>query len=315
MTIKELTFDQYSHLFGGFEPHVFATASFNRLNVAKTESVMCLAVFEGERTVAGLIAGNGSDGVIRAPFSAPFNSLTTVRRGDLSELISVYSAIVDHVSMTGASSIELFMPPSIYCRDSDAINAAALQASGFRVEYSDINYHFDTREITESGSYDRLIAKRNLRYLNSVRRRQLLFESGVLPERVYRVIEANRNSKGYDLRMSLDDVLRTIKVVDADFFVLTDVGGTDLAAAMVYHVAEDVVQVIYWGDIPGIAGGDHCMLELASRIFNHYHDLGVSIVDVGPSSKGGIPSPGLCRFKASIGCKATLKTRWKIGLR
>ena len=119
------------------------------------------------------------------------------------------------------------------------------------------------------------------------------------------MIRINRESKGYPLRMSLQNVLNTIEVIKADFFILTH-NAKDVAAAQVFHVAADVVQVIYWGDVPGYTEL-RAMNYLAYKVFEYYAASKIKLIDIGPSSENGIPNYGLCEFKENIGCSVSLK--------
>lgn len=123
--------------------------------------------------------------------------------------------------------------------------------------------------------------------------------------RAYEVIRKNRSSKGFPLRMTLQDVLDTIKVVEADFFVMS-YEGLDVAAAQVFHVAEGICQVIYWGDLPEYSHL-RVMNYFTYKVFEYYSDKSIRVLDIGPSTEKGIPNYGLCSFKESIGCEVSLK--------
>lgn len=104
--------------------------------------------------------------------------------------------------------------------------------------------------------------------------------------------------------MSLDEVMKTVAVIPADFMMLT-LDGVDVAAAMIYYVTDKIVQVVYWGDRPGYSIS-RPMNMLAEKVVTHYSHIG-KIIDIGPASSLGEPSLGLCDFKESIGCETTLK--------
>jgi lipid II:glycine glycyltransferase (peptidoglycan interpeptide bridge formation enzyme) len=101
--------------------------------------------------------------------------------------------------------------------------------------------------------------------------------------------------------MSWDQVLETTKVIPADFFRVETAEGTAIAAALVFKVAADVVQVIYWGDLP-----DYSELKtmnfLSYKLFGFYKEKGIGVIDIGPSTEDSVPNHGLCEFKESIGC-------------
>ena len=82
-------------------------------------------------------------------------------------------------------------------------------------------------------------------------------------------------------------------------------GSRDVAAAQIFEVNDRVMQVVYWGEDTEFSPLRPMNL-LASKIALHYLEKG-KIVDVGPSSTDGVPSTGLCDFKASVGCHLTPK--------
>lgn len=113
------------------------------------------------------------------------------------------------------------------------------------------------------------------------------------------------------MRMTLEQVWQTVStVVEADIFVLSH-EENDVAAALVYHVADGIAQVIYWGDIR-----EYSVLRpmnmLTYRVFKHYYDEGLRILDIGISTEDGVPNFGLCDFKQGIGCTTSLKYCFEI---
>lgn len=127
-------------------------------------------------------------------------------------------------------------------------------------------------------------------------------------KQAYDVIAQNRSERGFPLRMTWEQVLETIQLVKADFFLVKK-EQTSIAAAVVFHVADGIVQVIYWGDLPQYA---ECktMNFLSYRLFEHYKNQGVKMIDIGPSTEDSIPNYGLCEFKESIGCEVRIKTEF-----
>ena len=65
--------------------------------------------------------------------------------------------------------------------------------------------------------------------------------------------------------MTFEQVRKTAEIIDADFFLLKK-DELNVAAAQIFHVAEGIVQVIYWGDIPDF-GNHKPMNYLAYYIF------------------------------------------------
>lgn len=125
-------------------------------------------------------------------------------------------------------------------------------------------------------------------------------------------IRINRETKGYQLRMSYEANEATIQLVKADFF-LVKLDDTAVASAMIFYVAEGIVQVIYWGDLPGY-NDQKVMNYLSYQLVSHYIDKGMKILDIGPSSENSTPNFGLCDFKEGIGCVIDPKITWTLKL-
>ena len=43
------------------------------------------------------------------------------------------------------------------------------------------------------------------------------------------------------------------------------------------------------------------------KVFEHYFDKGLKVLDIGPSSVEGIPNYGLCSFKENLGRTISLR--------
>lgn len=176
-----------------------------------------------------------------------------------------------------------------------------------RLTNIDLNYHFDLSRFPHYEDFIDRSARKNLH--------KAMAEDFVISHldssnaddisRAYGVISINRKEHGYPLRMSLHNVADTVKIIDADFFVVSH-NGTDVAAAQVFKVTEDVAQVIYWGDLRQYASL-RTMNFLAYKVFEYYYQKGFRILDIGPSTEDGVPNNGLCDFKEAIGCSVTQK--------
>jgi lipid II:glycine glycyltransferase (peptidoglycan interpeptide bridge formation enzyme) len=113
--------------------------------------------------------------------------------------------------------------------------------------------------------------------------------------------------------MNWDQVLNTIQLIDADFFIVTNSDKVPISAAMVFNIAEKIVQIIYWGDIQEFSLL-RTMNFLSFKLFEYYKKAGIQIVDIGPSSQNSIPNYGLGEFKESLGCKISTKATFRIEL-
>ena len=282
--------------------HVFNSVDFTELNKDKCSSVQYLCFSENKARI-GLVMGE-KDGQFWSPFSAPFGGFDANQPDRIEYYDEAVALLKAHLAATG-TSLKIVLPPTVYGSYTAKMYNALIQG-GARLLFSELNYAYELDRFKDfEANLDRSARK------NFHNARQYPFEFQKLertPEnitRAYTVIRDNRESKGYALQMSLDGVLQTAPVVGAEFFVMS-LDGADVAAAMVYPVAEEISQVIYWGDAPGYADC-RAMNYFTYKVFEHYFKKGLKILDIGPSSVEGVPNYGLCSFKENLGCTISLR--------
>ncbi len=298
--------DVYPEEYAGLFPHpqsVYGSARFVALNAHKVSQVRCLCLSD-EKPRLGLIVGVDADGSARAPFSAPFAGFDFNRRQSVETMQEAVNLLRRELP-----GLRLTLPPPFYSPDMNYRTQCALLTAGCNPVYTDWNFHIPLDAPVEQYVAG-LDAEARKKLRKSGRTDYRVAQVNSDPERAYRVIEINRRQHGYPLRMSLEDVVATTggdnPIVKADFFVLTN-GVSDVAAAMVYEAAPGIAQVIYWGNDLRVTDCPGPVNRLAVSLYEYYSALGVKILDIGPSSIDGIPSPGLCRFKDSVGCQVTPK--------
>lgn len=282
--------------------HVFNSVDFTELNKDKCSSVQYLCFSENKARI-GLVMGE-KDGQFWSPFSAPFGGFDANQPDRIEYYDEAVALLKAHLAATG-TSLKIVLPPTVYGSYTAKMYNALIRG-GARLLFSELNYAYELDRFKDfEANLDRSARK------NFHNARQYPFEFQKLertPEnitRAYTVIRDNRESKGYALQMSLDGVLQTAPVVGAEFFVMS-LDGADVAAAMVYPVAEEISQVIYWGDAPGYADC-RAMNYFTYKVFEHYFKKGLKILDIGPSSVEGVPNYGLCSFKENLGCTISLR--------
>lgn len=303
MKIVEVEAREYGEIFAS-PTHVYNSVEFAQLNSHKAERLHHL-VFDDGGARLGIILGERADGVMYSPFSAPFGGFTANRLQQF-EYFDIAVELLKEYGGKRNQKIVITLPPDLYDRRQIplAVNALCRHAE---TRFVDVNYHF---ELTDFEHYIQNIERNARNKLNHAMKENLIFNKVERGDtggaaRAYGVIRRNREEQGYPLRMTCDDVMRTAEVIPADFFLLSH-EGRDVAAAQVFHVAEGICQLIYWGDLREYSGMRPMNL-LAYRVFEHYWKQGLGILDIGPSTEEGVPNYGLCSFKKSIGCMASNK--------
>ncbi len=306
MEILEVDSKTYAEVIAS-PSHVFNSAAFNALNESKCEKVYYL-LFKDSKIRLGIIFGVRNN-ILTSPFSAPFGGFESTSEDiRLQQIDTALNSLEVWAKEKLLQGIRIVSPSFFY--NENFLNKIynCLYRTSFVSANIELNYQFSTSKFDEN--YSNSIwynAKKNLkRALQS----NLTFEK-LIPEKgkfAYDVIEQNRKERGFPLRMTWEQVQETMKVIPVDFFVVKK-DETPIGAALIFQVTPEIVQVVYWGDLPEFA--EHKTMNFLSfNVFQYYKSQGIKIIDIGPSTENSIPNYGLCEFKESIGCDISIKTEF-----
>lgn len=284
--------------------HKFNKAVFNSLNSHKCERVIYL-LFKDTKVRAGIIFGV-NDGTLLSPFSAPFGGFQYFSKDiTISQIDNILVAVEGWAVSMKFIDLKIILPPVFYNTNFITKLTNSFLRANYQIQNLDINYQFPTAFLDDD--YMNKIwhnAKKNLkRSLNY----DLNFEKldPKQGEIAYAIIAENRKQRGFPLKMSWKDLKVTGELISADFFIVSK-DKLPIASAIIFSVAEDIVQVIYWGDLPEYSNFK-TMNFLSYHVFKYYKEQGIRYVDIGPSTENTIPNHGLCEFKESIGCELNPK--------
>ena len=286
--------------------HVFATAGFNELNRHKCDHIHFL-LFKDKKVRLGIIGGVKNN-IFFSPFSAPFGGFSFVKNDIKIQFIDQALKLLQIWSKEKSlAAIQITLPPSIYEQSFISKITNSFYRSHFKTSKIDLNYSFNTANF--GSDYANLIWRNARKNLNAAIEHNFIFNvCKTLKDKkmAYSIIQKNREARGFPLRMTWEDIESTIAFINADFFNLYDNSQQVLASAMIYHVSSNIVQVVYWGDLPEFS---HLktMNFLTYKIFEHYKGANIELIDIGPSTEDSIPNFGLCEFKESIGCDISSK--------
>jgi hypothetical protein len=286
---------------------VFNSSLFAKHNEDKCDRLFYLGFFNNGKPRLGLIAGVKGE-TLNSPFSAPFGGFTFLKEDiKISYIDEALHLLESFAKSIGVKNIKCVIPPSCYHDSFIAKQLSSFIRAGFEVQYMDVNYQFPTSQFT-SDYLDNIWYNAKKNFNRSIKSGLVFTKQETLEgkKQVYDVVARNRASRGFPLRMSWEQVKSTTDLIDADFFLVENVSKESIASAIVFHVAEGIVQVIYWGDLPEYAELK-TMNYLSYWVFKYYQETGIKLVDIGPSSENGVPNFGLCEFKESIGCHISTK--------
>lgn len=305
MEIHELSHNDYKET--GIKPyHVFGSAQFNELNKPKCEELFYLGFREGKFRL-GFIGGTRENELF-SPFSAPFGGFSYVSSDvRLQYIEDAVKSLKQWAADKQFSSISITLPPAFYESSFIAKQINCLWREGFEISKIELNHSFDLDRFDDNYADSiRYNARKNLRIAINA---GLEFTTCATDDEkmlAYDIIYHNRAGRGYPLRMTWKQINETAGLISADFFLIKSSKLEPVASAIVFHITDTIVKVIYWGDLHGFSDLKP-MNFISFKLFEYYSCSGKKIVDIGYSTENSIPNYGLCEFKESIGCEVTPK--------
>ena len=303
MNLEIISAEEYGNICGSYQ-YFYNSVQFHELNKNKVSQVKYLLFGEKKKKLA-LVIGIEND-EIRIPYSSPFGIFEQLQSHiKLEEVEEAVTLLEEYGKENGICKIVFRVPPVFYdeCFISKLQNV--LLRKGYQIAYCDLNYQFYIHDMEQ---YENSLLRNARKNLKNAMKQEFSFvhcESVDEKREAYNVIAENRKRKGYPLRMTYEQVNDTIQLTEHDFFLLKD-GEVSIAAAVIFKVNKECYQVIYWGDIDGYEA-KRPMNYLAYMVYEYYVNIGIKVLDIGPSTEEGIPNYGLCDFKESIGCEVSSK--------
>lgn len=309
MEIIEVDNQEYGKLvlfpFTGFE-----CKEFYALNAHKVDDVKYLIFNDGKNRFA--FVGGLKNGVLKFPFSASFECFSEITKNN--KILHYYNAVEALVKWSKEQNINkivISLPPVYYNPSHITKMVNALYCNKFKVVNIDVNYEYFLENFTDS--YEMSIDIKSRQKLRASLKNNLSFEKTTDFSKVYEVIKANRIFKGFPLWMTLQDIIETSRVIPTDLFLVSNKDEVYVASALVHHICDGIVRVVYWGNIPE-SDDLKPMNFLSYHIFKYYYERNMKVIDIGISTEDSVPNYGLCDFKEGIGCSCSEKKIFELEL-
>ncbi len=309
MDILDVTKEEYKKLvvnpFSRFD-----TVDFVELNKHKVNEVRYF-IFNNGKNRFGLVGGI-KDGILKCPFSATFGIFSEITRDNKIEYY--YNAIKSLVNWAKTNSIlniNIATPALCYNLSHITKFQNALINNNFNLKHFDLNYEYYLDDFNEH--YLEKIQRNARKNYNTSLKHNLKFIYTDDIYTVYSIIKKNRESRGFPLWMSLDDVKNTSKIIKTDYFLITTQENKPIASAVVHHLTNNILRVVYWGNLTD-AEEYRPINFLSHNLLNYYARTNYKVIDIGTSTVNGFANFGLCDFKQSIGCKASPKLSFELNL-
>ncbi len=280
----------------------FISEAFIELNEKKQDKVIRL--IKKNNYSIGLLAGI-KDGIMRSPFSAPFGGFHYRNEHLAYDLVYKFlSSLKEYALNEQLKKISITLPPDPYQINMNAKLINAFIRLGFKMETPDLNNVVNLKKFT--GKWVKSEVAQNCR--KAIKNGLIWSKVSDIDEmkEAYDVIHNNRTGLGRKIHMTLEDILDVKEVLPVDFFIIRDVEGNCVGAAVLYRGHEKIVQGVFMGgdlERRNLGVIDYMYLKL----YNYYKEMGFDYLDMGTSSLQGDPNMGLLRFKEIHNSETSLR--------
>lgn len=246
------------------------------------------------------------NGFFRSPGRGSYGGLQFSKEMEISDHLEFTKFVHNELLQLGARKIEITFPPLDYKANYSNEWINSWFQLDFKIDKIELNYAIILDKIDYHDKVVHAVRKR----INKCRRENFTVaekDASFLPE-VYDVIKQNRESRGFPVTMTLEQIQETAAAMPErlKLFVVQSVDLKTVASAIVYQVNKDVDYVFYWGDLPGFSDYSFVTL-LADYLYQKSLENKKLILDLGISTVNSIPNPGLVKFKTNLGAVASSK--------
>ncbi len=242
---------------------------------------------------------------MRSPFSAPFGGFHYRNEHLAYDLVYKFlSSLKEYALNEQLKKISITLPPDPYQINMNAKLINAFIRLGFKMETPDLNNVVNLKKFT--GKWVKSEIAQNCR--KAIKNGLVWSKTTDIDEmkEAYDVIHNNRTGLGRKIHMTLEDILDVKEVLPVDFFIIRDVEGNCVGAAVLYRGHEKIVQGVFMGgdlERRNLGVIDYMYLKL----YNYYKEMGFDYLDMGTSSLQGDPNMGLLRFKEIHNSETSLR--------
>jgi len=287
----------------------FNEPRFCELNKDKVDEIHYLIVMKDTSARFGLILGQKGE-IAKCPFSAPYSYPVEVRGGErVASYDEALVAIEEYCKGIGVKQLNFTFPPLFYDEHILSAWVSAFYRNNYEVVNLDLSYALDLQKLNvDADTYGTMVTQKGRKALRKAMKSGLTLhkcETLGEMEEAYEMIRINHEAKGFPVRMSFEQVLNTLKLVEHDVFLVKH-GDTTVLAEFLYRVNKNTIQGIYCGVHPDYTEFNS-MNFLTYETIRYYGDLGYKVLDKAAATEDSIPNYGLCDFKESVGAERSLK--------
>jgi hypothetical protein len=284
---------------------IFNTARFFQLHQTAAAFYFQLCVGSPARVAGVAHFSQVEPGFYRSPLRGTFGGFEFAQALRVESIEGFVAGVERYLLEAGARTIEIVEAPADLNPSTSASLYNILARRGYAVTHPEL----DCLLTVDAVSLLRKAKHSRRKSINKCRRegmRAMELEP-TLARQVYDVIAANRGRRGFPITMTYEAVQQMVAAFPERMVFFGTFSGEEMVASSIcIRVNPNVLYVLYWGDLAGWDKFSPVSL-LAETIYDYARKNGYRLLDLGISTKDGVPNYGLLNFKHDLGCQESLK--------
>jgi hypothetical protein len=284
---------------------IFNSVQFFQLHKSGSAFYFQLAATSPSRVVGIAHFTEVEPGYFRSPVRGTFGGFEFGENLRVQAVEGFVAEVERQLREAGARNIEILAPPTNLNASASAVLYNVLVRRGYAVKYADLDCFLlvDAVPLVEKVKHSR---RQRIHKCRRDGMSAVEVEEG-LREQVYDVIFANRSRRGYPVTMTYEAIQEMAAAFPKGLVFFGAFSGEEMIASSIcVWISPAVLYVFYWGDLPGWEKFSPVSL-LAETIYDYAWQNGCRMLDLGTSTKDGLPNYGLMDFKHEMGCQEALK--------
>lgn len=226
-------------------------------------------------------------------------------------ILKITACFSNYIDLNNLRPLDVILKPICHNLSQQSTLLSGLLSNGFLIDFVDLDQYLKVDDL----SFAEKLKRNNLKRLNKCLVANFTFSlvsdnSDLLI--VYNTIKLNRESKGYSMSLTFEQVLKSKNYFPNRyfFFAAKNAQGLVVASSICLNLGNGILYVFYWGELPEYKDYSPVVF-LANGIYGFCKNHKYQILDIGTSSVTGEPNIGLINFKNGIGCENSIKPKIK----
>jgi hypothetical protein len=258
-----------------------------------------------KKIIHGIIHFHLKDSLALSPLRSPYASYALSSEVSEKELEKFMVYTEAKLSEVGATRIIIKNPPEAYSIDHDRLLQQTLLKNNYIVQTEEISAIIPVTE----ASFESKLHRSEYKRLRKCRESGLVFRFVSLNQlpAIYNFLKTCRDEKGYNLSMTLEELVNVISVFPDHFFLTQVTLKEELVAANISIRVNEKVLYNFYHDHHRLYNLLSPVVFLNEGLYQFCQQQKLNLLDLGTSMKDGKINSSLLNFKLRLGAQPSRK--------